>query len=173
MISAFSALSPLMIPEKTLVLISSRSILSTTTNCCSWAFAGQRHFQRHLSNLLEHFLGVSPVGPVRKPTATAKYRGLDVALSRPARAFLPVELATTALDVGPMLDGCRARPSGSQLCDDDLVQDAFFHRNIENRIFQFGLRDDFSGDIYYINNSHNVPRPLRSRIQRRSNETRR
>ena len=62
-----------------------------------------------------------------------------------------------------MLDRCRSCPSGSQLCNDNLVQDALFNRNIENRIVQFGLRDDVSGDIYYINNSHNVPRSLRSR----------
>jgi hypothetical protein len=40
------------------------------------------------------------------------------------------------------------------------MQDALFNRNIENRIVQFGLGNDISGNIYYINNSHNVPRSL-------------
>jgi hypothetical protein len=63
-----------------------------------------------------------------------------------------------ALHVGPALDGCRARSPSVPLSGDNLVQNALFNRNVENRVVQFGLRDDISGSIYYINNGHSVPR---------------
>jgi hypothetical protein len=41
------------------------------------------------------------------------------------------------------------------------MQDALFDRNAKNRIIQFSLGNDISGNINYIDNSHIVPRPMR------------
>jgi hypothetical protein len=90
--------------------------------------------------------------------APAQYRRFDVAFAGTPGAFLAVQLMAAALHVGPALDGSRARSPSVSLRGDNLVQNALFDRNVENRVVQFGLRDDISGSIYYINNGHSVPR---------------